>query len=73
MLAAFRELRRKRQRPAHAIDENVFDQAYFQEQRELMERVYDGIRVLRLSLANYPGAERVAIPRILEDGTVWTY
>jgi hypothetical protein len=72
MSKVFREVRRRRQHPAHAIDENMFSQAYFREQRELITRAYDGIRTLRLLLANHPGADEVEVLRVVQDGKIWT-
>jgi hypothetical protein len=73
MLWSFREVRKSRQRPAHAIDENVFDQAFFHQQRELITQAYRGIRTLRLLLANDPRADEVEIPRVVREGKIWTY
>lgn len=72
MLRVFRQIRRKRQRPAHAIDENVFHQGYFREQRELITQAYEGVRTLRLLLANFPKADDVEVPSFLKEGTIWT-
>ncbi len=73
MIAAFREVRQLRQRPAHAPDEDVFDQAVFQRQRELMIRVYDGVRTLRLLLANHPRAREYKVNDTIREGKIWTY
>jgi hypothetical protein len=73
MLRAFREIRRKRQRPAHAIDENVSDQKYFHDQRELMMRAYEGMRTLRLMLADYAQVDNIKIHSYVQDGRIWTY
>lgn len=74
-IKAFREVRKLRQKPAHALDENAFDQRYFKEQRELIIRVYSGVRTLRLLLANHPKvrAADIKIPPWLDDGHIWTY
>lgn len=72
MLDTFREIRRLRQRPAHAIDDDIFDQKYFKQQREVIMKAYEAIRVLRLILKRFPGALRYEIPDYLESGEIWT-
>lgn len=73
MLGVFRKIRRLRQHPAHAVDENVFDQKYFKEQRELITKAYEGIRTIRLLLTNHPNVKGYEIPDWLQSGTIWTY
>ena len=72
-IQAFKEIRRKRQNPAHAIDEDVFDQKYFKEQRELMSRAYKGMKTLRMIFENYPLISHldIKIPRYLQEGKIW--
>jgi hypothetical protein len=74
-IAASREVRKLRQKPAHALDEDVFDQTYFEKQRELITRAYSAIRTLRLLLANHPAvrAAGVEVPDWLQKGEIWTY
>jgi hypothetical protein len=71
MLGVFREVRRLRQKPAHAIVSDKFDQGYYHEQRELMRRVYGAISSLRKILANHPSTLQLEIPRQL-TGRIWT-
>ncbi|MCK4822055.1 AAA family ATPase, partial [bacterium] len=73
-LKALRKLRKMRQKPAHAIDENIFDQRYFKEQRELIIGVYSAINILRLLLENHPKVEaaNIEVPDWLRDGKIWT-
>lgn len=74
MFTTFKEVRRKRQKPAHSLDENVFDQKYFHEQRELMIRVYRAIKILRLTLGNHPKVKNgeYEISDYLCSGKIWT-
>jgi hypothetical protein len=74
-IQAFREVRKKRQRPGHAIDENVFNQKYFKEQRELMIGAYEGMRTLRMALENHPKIKEldIDIPDYLREAKIWTY
>jgi hypothetical protein len=70
-----KEVRRLRQKPAHAVNENAFDQKYIRDQRTLMINVYSALRTLRLMLMNYPKvkAAHIEIPDWLEKGLIWTY
>jgi hypothetical protein len=63
-----REIRRLRQRPAHVLDDNRFDPALGQMQRELMDRAYTAIRTLRLILQNHPRAGSVEMSEALAMG-----
>ena len=73
MFKSFRVIRKLRQKPAHAVDENVFDINYFKEQRRLVIEAYDSLRTLRLVLANHPKVKR-NLPEIQEHlakGAIW--
>jgi hypothetical protein len=74
-LKCLREIRKLRQKPAHAVNENVFDQKYIKDQRELMIRAYSALRVLRSIFAKHPHvkAARIEIPSWLEKGLIWTH
>ena len=67
-----REIRKIRQRPAHVLDDDKFDQKYFKEQRELLERAYLAVRTIRLSLQNHPKvrAAEIDIPDFLENNKI---
>lgn len=67
-----REIRKIRQRPAHALDDDEFNQKYFKEQRELLERAYSALRIIRLSLQNHPKvrAAGIDIPDFLENNKI---
>jgi hypothetical protein len=74
-IKALRDVRTARQKPAHAIDENVFDQKYIKDQRDLIIRVYSAIRTVRLILANHPKvqAAEIEIPEWVRNGEIWGY
>lgn len=74
-MTAFRKVRKLRQKPAHSIDEDVFDQAYLKQQRDLLVAVYGGIRILRLIIALHPKlqAADAQLPGWQEEGRVWVY
>lgn len=73
MFETFREIRRKRQKPAHAINEDDFNQAYFQQQRELMNRAYEAVNILRQIFESHPRVRGYVIPQWLESGKIWSY
>lgn len=73
MIAAFKKIRNLRQRPAHSIDEDIFDQQYFKQQRELMLEAYAGVRLIRLLFANHPNVKGYKVPDWLQQGKIWTY
>jgi hypothetical protein len=73
MVAAFKEVRMLRQRPAHALDNNVFDQSIFKEQRRLMIRAYGAVRTLRQVLANHPRVKGYKVSEQLYRGDIWPY
>jgi len=70
-----KKIRRLRQQPAHAVNENVFDQKYIHDQRKLMVRAYSAVRVLRSMFARHPNvkAARIEVPDWLEKGLIWTH
>lgn len=73
MFTAFRKVRRLRQKPAHAVDEDIFNLDYFKDQRKIMIDAYSALRKLRLVLANYPKV-RSNPPEIQEHlakGEIW--
>jgi hypothetical protein len=74
MLITFRKVRKLRQRPAHAADDNRFDQQFFAEQRDLAIEAYSAIRTLRLILANHPAlADYDGVPDWLAQSQIYTY
>lgn len=74
MMGTFREIRKMWQKPAHAINENIFDQQYIRDQRALMKRAYESIRVLRLIFSDHPAVEEDEIDTFVTDEslTIWT-
>lgn len=74
MFETFRKIRRDRQKPAHALDENIFDQKYFHEQRDLLIKAYRAIKMLRLLLGSHPKVKSGAyeIDEYLQEGNIWT-
>ncbi len=73
MLQIFRKVREMRQKPAHAVDEDEFDQSYFKQQRALIIEAYEATRTLRLILSNHPASNGLIVPDPLRLGKIWTY
>ena len=75
LIDIFKEVRQKRQKPAHAVNANEFDQKYFHEERELMIRAYTAVRTLRLIFANWPEVRSadLEVDQTLFEGKIWTY
>ncbi len=73
-MRALRKVRKLRQKPAHAFNEDQFDQKYFKEQREIILEVYIAIRTIRLLFTNHPkvGAANIEVPDWLYEGKIWT-
>jgi hypothetical protein len=72
MFATFREIRKLRNKPSHTPTEDEFSSDIAADQRTLMKRAYGAIHLLRLILANHPGAEQVTVDKHLADGRIWT-
>lgn len=72
MLQTLKHVRALRQKPAHLINENEFDQKYVREQRELMRRVYRALKTLRLVLSLHPLASSIVISSQLKEGQIWS-
>ncbi len=75
MFTIFKKVRKLRQKPAHKISEDEFDQKFFHQQRKLILDTYEGIRLLRLIFANHPNIEKsnFKVPQWLFDGKVWSF
>lgn len=72
MFLVLKKVRKMRQRPAHAVEEDQFDQRYFQEQRWLMAGAYAAVRTLRMVFQLHPVAKSHTVPDLL-DGNIWLY
>lgn len=73
-IESFKKVRKLRQQPAHAIKEDIFDQKYFKDQRELILNAYNGVRTIRLIFANHPKVKvaDIEIPDWLQEGKIWS-
>jgi hypothetical protein len=73
IFATFRKVRNLRQKPAHSVNEDEFDQNHFKFQRQLMNEAYNSVRFIRLAFANHPAVKRnpPTICDELRDGKIW--
>lgn len=73
MIETFLNVRNLRNKPAHKVDDDKFDQEYLKEQRRLMIEAYSAIRTLRLIFANHPKTKTYVVPEWLFKGEIWTF
>ena len=73
MIAALRDVRRLRSKPAHVLDDNTFDNAWLKQQREVMMSAYNGVRTVRLAFANHPRARNCKVSAPVQKGKIWNY
>ena len=72
MFSNFRAVRKQRQKPAHTVEDNEFDQKYVADQRELISNAFDAVRTLRMALENHPATLEHEVPDYLREAKVWT-
>jgi len=72
MFKTFKKIRKQRQKPAHAINENSFDNKYIHEQRELMKSSYRAMKILRTIFQNHPLANGIKISQRVDEGKIWS-
>jgi hypothetical protein len=73
-LAPFRRVRKLRQKPAHALEEDEYDRSYSAQQDALVGEVVRALTVLRLILWSHPRArERYAPPDWLDGNAIVFY
>ena len=65
IIPILKKIRKLRQKPAHTIEENKFDNIYYSKQRELLNNAYKAIRTIRLIFANHPTV-KLNPPKIIE-------
>lgn len=71
MFKVFRKIRKLRQKPAHAIEEDQFDYKYLFDQRDLMKDLTRANIALVSIFASHPAATGVEIDPHLLDGRIW--
>lgn len=73
LIKTLHDIRQQRQKPAHAINKNVFDQQYIHRQRELMIAAYDAVRTIRLMFAKHRKCINIEINETLFEGKIWSF
>ncbi len=69
IVSPLKKLRKLRQKPAHQLYENIYDEKIWVDQKGLMNDVYSAVRCIRLLLANHPRSYNVKVPKVLFEGT----
>ena len=54
IISPLKKIRKLRQKPAHSINEDNYDEKYYNMQRDLIEKAYISMRFLRLTFAKHP-------------------
>jgi len=62
IIKPLRAVRELRQKPAHSLGENQYSTDYYDQQEELMMKVYGSIRLIRMAFALHPRAKSVNVP-----------
>jgi len=72
--ATLLKIRKMRQKPAHSINKDRFDQKYFKKQRKIIKETYSAVRTIRIFFANDPRAKsaNIEIPDCLQEEKIWT-
>jgi len=73
MIKILKEIRDERNKPAHHVRDDEWDNQYFVKQREIIKKGYKAIRTLRLIFSNHPLAKTVKVPDWLSKGKIWTF
>lgn len=73
MVNTFKRVRAERQKPSHAVVDNIFDKNYLAKQREIMKLVYRALKTLRCILHLHPAASSVKIDEHLENELIWPF
>lgn len=67
---SFKMVRKLRQKPAHIINQNIYDKGYFRIQDDLIDKCYTSVRMIRLLFANHPAVKNYKVPDWLYDGKI---
>ncbi|MDE2125269.1 MAG: AAA family ATPase [Armatimonadetes bacterium] len=71
MMEAFKNVRRQRQKPAHAVEENRFDNDFVVQQRKLMEEVVGAMNTLCSMCLSQSAVKAKGMKHPLEGRQVW--
>ncbi len=70
MIEDFRVIRKLRQKPAHLVQEDDFDQKYLEEQRQLLSDAFGSLRALRKLFHFHSDVKNYEIPVWLEKSKI---
>ena len=73
ILAAMREVRTARMKPAHIVQPDEYDERYYEEQNRILQRTRGALGQLRMLLAKNPMANSQQVPDWLLKGEFKTY
>ena len=65
-----KRIRKERQKPAHRINENIYDKKYTEMQKELINEAYNSIQALRMIFQRHRKTKDVEIPDWLDEGSI---
>ncbi|MED1875488.1 hypothetical protein [Brevibacillus borstelensis] len=69
----FKNIRKLRQKPAHAINKNLYSKEFYKEQNKLIHDCYTAVRMIRLLFANHPAVVGYKVPDWLFEGKITIY
>ena len=72
-IAALREVRDARQRPAHKVQQDTFDQEFLRKQRHILDRAYSALHTIRSILIKHPSCSAVQVPLRLSKEQIWMH
>ena len=67
------EIRRLRQRPAHAFKSNEFSRDFFARRRELLTKILDAMGTLRIMFAKLPAGRGIDVPEWLNSTEIHVF
>jgi len=70
IVGPFRDVRRKRQAPAHKLQENEYSKEFDDQQHAIFQQVYLALMHLRRTLAANPKAAKINVPDFLKEGKI---
>lgn len=70
VIKPFAKVRKERQKPAHSITENFYDEQFIDLQRTMVSDVYNSMRLLRNIFSQHRKAKDFKIPKWLEEGKI---
>lgn len=68
IIVPLKKIRKLRQKPAHDLQADVYDETIWEKQNNLIKEMYGTIRIIRLLFYNHPQAKLVKIPEYLYRG-----